>query len=348
MIRKILYPSLLLLVICSCTKLDEKFNGDLTPSQLTGSSTNAAALLAKVYTSISNPFQDRSQMYALTEITTDELIAPTRASDWDDNGAWRQLHLQRWDGTHIRLLNLFNNLNGVVFAATDLLQYNPSVQQQAEARFIRAWAMYWLLDMFDQAPYRDPGESVILASRVRKGMEAFNYIISEINAVKADLPDAPAGLANKDAAKVFLMKLYLNKAVYINRQSPVFAAVDMDSVITLADQIINSNKYSFTANYFDNFSPNNTVIGKENIWTEENVGGVTATSIIRGRWTVVMHYNQNPVGVNGWASTPDFYGKFEAADKRRGLAYNTTGGPANPGKQGECGFSCRPAIQSYQ
>jgi len=338
MLRKIIYLPALLLVTFSCTKLNEKFQGDLTAGQISGTSANTSALLTNVYTAMRLPFQDRSELYALTEITTDEVIAPTRASDWDDNGAWRQLHLQKWDGNHVRLRDVFNNLNGVVFSATDMLQYNPTTQQQAEARFLRAWSMYWLLDMFDQVPYRDPGESVILPSRVRKGLDALNYIISEINAVKDNLPDGPAGIANKDAAKVFLMKIYLNKAVYTNRAAPAFVKADMDSVISLADQIINSNKYTFTANYFDNFSPNNTVIGKENIWTQEDVGGVTSPGNIRGRWTCVMHYNQNPVGVNGWTTTPDFYNKFEATDKRRGLAYASPGGPANPGNRINVGF----------
>jgi len=338
MLRKILYPSALLLVLFSCTKLDEKFKGDLTADQIGGTTANTTALLASVYSAMRTPFQDRSEMYAVSEITTDEVIAPTRASDWDDNGAWRQLHLQKWDGSHIRLRDCFNNLSGVVFAATDMLQYHPTAQQQAEARFLRAWAMYWLLDMFDQVPYREPGESVIEISKVRKGMDALNYIISEINAVKADLPDGPAGIANKNAAKVFLMKVYLNKAVYANRAAPTFEAADMNSVISLADEIINSNKYSFTPNYFDNFSPNNTIIGKENIWTQDDVGGITAGTNIRGRWTCVMHYNQNPVGVNGWTTTPDFYNKFEAADKRRGVAYASPGGPANPGNRINVGF----------
>lgn len=341
MLRKIVYLcSLLLTVVCmfNCTQLHEKFQGDLTASQISGTAANTTALLTNIYNAVRTPFQDRSQLYALSEITTDEVIAPTRASDWDDNGAWRQLHLQRWDGNHIRVRDCFNNLNGVVFATTDLLRYNPTTQQQAEARFLRAWAMYWLLDMYNQVPYRDPGESLIQESRVRKGMDALNYIVSEINAVRPDLPDGPAGLANKDAAKVFLMKIYLNKGVYVNRATPTFAPADMDSVISLADQIINTNKYSFPANYFDNFAPNNTVIGKENIWTQEDVGGITSTTAIRGRWTVVMHYNQSPVGVNGWTTTPDFYNKFEANDKRRGVAYASPGGPPNPGNRINVGF----------
>ena len=68
--------------------------------------------------------------------------------------------------------NCFKSLGGVVFAATDMLQYNPTAQQKAEARFLRACAMYWLLDLFDQVPYREPGENIIQPAKVRKGIEA--------------------------------------------------------------------------------------------------------------------------------------------------------------------------------
>jgi hypothetical protein len=95
--------------------------------------------------------------------------------------------------------------------------------------------------------------------------------VEEINDVLPDLPDGPITKANKDAARVLLMKCYLNKGTFANRAAPTFDPADMQQVITLADQIINSGKYSFSANYFDNFAPANTTIGKENIWVQESI-----------------------------------------------------------------------------
>jgi hypothetical protein len=154
------------------------------------------------------------------------------------------------------------------------------------------------------------------------------------------LPDGPAGKANKDAARVLLMKCYLNKGVYANRAAPTFDNADMQQVITLANTIIGSNKYSFSANYFDNFAPNNTVIGKENIWVQENVAGISAAagSTVNSRWHTVMHYNQNPGGWNGFTTLSDFYNKFESSDIRRGTDYHTTGGLPNPGHRINVGF----------
>ena len=274
----------------------------------------------------------------MDELTTDEAIAPTRGGDWDDNGDWRVLHQQKWNSNNSHISDCFNRLNGIAYAATDMLRYHPKLQEQAEARFLRAWVMYLLLDMFDQVPYRDPGESVIQPARVRKGKEALDYIISEIEAVKADLPDGPAYKANKFAAKVLLMKCYLNKAVYANRANPSFEAADMNKVISLADEIISSNKYSFSTNYFDNFAPDNTTIGRENIFTQLNEAGSTPNNYLNIAWEFALHYNQTPSGYNGWATLSDFYNKFEPVDIRRGIYYTYPGSPPNPGNHINVGF----------
>jgi hypothetical protein len=339
MLRKILILTACILssLIYSCTKLEERYERHLTASQVGGSgSSNTTALLEGVYTSLRRTFTNHVEVFALSVQTTDEAMVPTRGPDWDDDGQWRQLHQHKWEETHVKLRDVFNRFGGTIFAATDLLRYNPTQQQEAEARFLRAWSMYWLLDLFDQVPYRDPGESVIQPARIRKGSEALDYIISEIEAIAPALPDGPAYIANKWAAKTLLMKCYLNKGVYANRANPTFSAADMNKVISLADEIINSNKFSFSANYFDNFAPNNTAIGKENIFTQLDVAGVYPDNRMRNTWVLPLHGSQG--GSNGVATLPTFYNKFEATDKRRQANYPTTGSPANPGNRVTVGF----------
>lgn len=328
-------------IIClaACTKLKETFNGDLTADQVaTGGSANTAALLQGLYNSLEWPFTGHLTVFPLDELTTDAAIAPTRGQDWDDNGSWRVLHQHRWNSSNTHLLDCFNTLNGISFLATDLLQYHPKPDEEAQARFIRAYVMYHLLDLFDQVPYRDPGESVIIPARVRKGLEALDYIISEINAIEPNLQDGPAYVANRYAAKALLMKCYLNKAVYANRASPSFDPEDMNKVISLADEIINSGLFAFSTNYFDNFAPSNTVIGKENIFTQLSEQGATANNFMFFTFIISQHYNQTPGGANGFTSLSDYYNRFEASDKRRGEVYVTTGSAPNPGNRINIGF----------
>jgi len=319
-----------------CTKLDETVGGSLTTGQITNSVT--AELLLGVYGSLEYTFTGYEEIFGLSDITTDEAIVPTRGNNWDDNGMWRVLHQHKWDPNHYIIGKCFKSLGGVVFAATDMLQYNPTAQQKAEARFLRAWAMYWLLDLFDQVPYREPGENLIQPAKVRTGLEALDSIISEINEVLPDLPDVSpvrnVNKANKYGAKVLLMKCYLNKGVYSNRKDPTFDPADMNKVISLADEIINSGNFSFSENYFDNFSPVNGTQSNENIFTQ--LSSASGTYFLASAWLSTFHYLQN--GWNGYTTLSDFYNKFESADNRREAVYSYNGGPRNPGNRVNVGF----------
>ncbi|WP_276480721.1 RagB/SusD family nutrient uptake outer membrane protein [Paraflavitalea pollutisoli] len=317
---RLLYGMSLSLTLVACTRLEEKLNGEVPGSAVGGGSANTAALLKGVYDAMRTPYQDQSRFWAAQEHTSDEAIGPTRGGDWDDNGVWRVLHVHRWDGNHLFLRQTFEDLGGIIYSATDFLRYNPSAAQAAEARFIRAFATFSMLDGWNQVPYRDPGTSILDVPKVRKGSEALDFIISEVNAIMNDLPAGPAYTANKDAARVLLMKCYINKGVIANRATPTFAAADMQQVITLADQIINSTKYKLADNYFDNFAPNNDAISTENIFTAQNIGG-SNSGPVRSRWFCTLHYNNNPSGWNGFTTLSDFYNKFDAADLRRSQSY---------------------------
>ncbi len=324
-----------------CSKLNESPGGNLTPDQIAASNSAASQLLQGVYSSLSFTFTSNLEIFAASELTTDEAIAPTRGNNWDDNGGWRVMHEQKYDPNSTVLANCFQHLGGVIFAATDLLQtqYHATTAQQAEARFLRAWAMYWMLDMYDEVPYRDPGESVIPAARVRKGMDAFNYIISELYAIEPDLTDDNINMANRSAAQVLLMKCYLNKAVYSNRASPAFDAADMNKVISFADTII-GKRFSFSANYFDNFSTNNGQIGLENIFTQP--ANFDFSYAVAYTWILPLEYNQYPMfkfaTSNGFTTLPEFYNRFDSTDIRRGTYYVYPSSLPNTGHHVNVGF----------
>ena len=320
----------------SCRKIDEHFGGDLTSGQVSADSANTTALLNGVYNTLEGIFTAHLSVFPLAELSTDEAIGPTRGQDWYDNGVWFQLHQQKWNTSNRQITQCFNDLNGVVYAATDMLRYHPTRQQAAEAKFLRAWAMFWILDFFNQVPYRDPGESLVHPARVRSDTSALNYIISQIDSVQSDLPEFPAGRANVYAAKALLMKCYLNRAAYKNRADPKFDHSDMDMVISLADQIIKSGKFSLSADYFDNFSPDNSNIGRENIFTQVNDPGATPNNALFLAWLIPLHYAQG--GINGFTTLSEFYDHFEAGDKRRGEVYATPHSPPNPGHRINVGF----------
>lgn len=313
-----------MLILCSlifsCTKLDEHLYSELEQA---GSSKSVADLLTSAYSTLNGPYQQDNR-WCLQEITTDEAIAPTRGGDWDDNGIHRALHLHLWNSDNSYMENTFNGLGNAIFQGSNVLRFNPSPSQGAQAKFIRALAMFDMLDLWGQVPYRENLDSFKITPIVYVGQEAIDFIVKDLNDAMADLPDdVEAYVANKNAAKVLLMKLYLNKGVFLNRGAPTFSKEDMNQVIKLAKEITSSGEYSISApgHYFDNFAPNNDEISSENIFTLYNENGVRGGSVDR-TWNTVAHYNMLPGGWNGWATLSDFYDKFQSTDERRGIYYD--------------------------
>lgn len=319
-----------LVILFSCTKLDENLQSTLTPEQandIITSSGGSSVALNGAYNDLAAPFTNQDQVFSLEEVTTDECVVPTRGPDWDDNGVWRVMHTHSWDANHAQIRTVFNNLLKIVFDATNTLTFNPTKEQTAEARFLRAFAMFQVLDLFGQVPYREPGDNLLNAPEVLAGTDALDFIINELNEAIPNLdPANPVNRATPAAAKILLMKCYLNKGAFANRQAPTFDDADMQQVITLGQSIMDSKKYSFTPDYFDNFGLDNSTSSDENIFTYLNVPGASNNSNVDARWMMTLHYNSwdenlGGAGWNGFTTLSDFYNLFGKKDRRRGGSY---------------------------
>ncbi|MCX8020942.1 MAG: RagB/SusD family nutrient uptake outer membrane protein [Chitinophagaceae bacterium] len=326
------YIMSLVVLLTACTKLKENLNSETTqgPGGGGGGGGNPAALLQGAYAALNNPFVDQTRWWACQEHSSDECVGPTRGGDWDDNGIWRVYHNHRWTADHTFLTDTYRELLQAQFAATAVLDNNPTPQQAAEARFIRALAMWAVLDGWDQVPFRPTtlGDLTQTLPEVKKGLDCANYIINELEQILPNLPPGNGiGQASQNAARALLMKLYLNKGVYANRAAPTFAAADMNKVIQYADQIIGTfpaYPAGFPPNFFDNFAPNNDVIGRELIYTLRHDNGSGFGGNNQSRWYCTLHYNQTPSGWNGFTTLGDFYDAFDPNDKRRGGGSGTT------------------------
>ena len=298
--------------ILSCTKLKEEFKGELEEGT---SNVEPGGLLTTAYISLNTPYQ-QEQRWVMQEISTDAAMAPTRGGDWDDNGMHRAIHLHTWNADNAYMNNTFVSLGTAIYNASNVLRYKPNAQQAAEAKFIRALAMFDLLDLYGVVPIRE-GEALEdfrISPEVLQPQAAIDYMVKDLNEILASLPASGAAyVANRNAARTLLMKIYLNKGAFINRQSPSFAAEDMNKVIALAKEITATGQYTVSAKgkYFDNFAPDNDVKSTENIFTWFNKNGERGGNVDR-TWNTIAHYNMNPGGWNGWCTLSDYYDKFSA------------------------------------
>jgi len=309
---------ILLSGMAGCTKLKESYTTTVPGTAvLTGLGPDGPALLlSAAYNDIPAPFVNQDRVFSLEECTTDEALVPTRGGDWDDNGAWRVMHNHTWNADHDQILQTFNLLNKMNFDATNVMTLKPSSEQIAEAKFLRCLSLYYLLDLFGQFPLRQPGDNLLLPPPVYAGDSAINFIISELESILPNLSGSnDATKANPYACKMLLMRCYLNKGAFLHRKTPTFDDADMQKVITLGQSIIDSNKYSYENNYFNNFSASNGS-SKELIFGFPSSSGLTVNNPgLQARWMMTFHYNeykgQAPnAGWNGFSTIADFYSTF--------------------------------------
>ncbi|MCH5715199.1 RagB/SusD family nutrient uptake outer membrane protein [Niabella hibiscisoli] len=199
----------------SCTKLNEEFKGELGEGN---ANIDPAGLLVTAYTSLNTPYQ-QEQRWVMQEVSTDAAIAPTRGGDWDDNGMHRAIHLHTWNADNGYMNSTFVSLGTAIYNATNVLKYSPSAQQAAEARFIRALAMFDMVDLYGVVPVREGAalEDFRIAPEVLQPQAAIDYMVKDLNEILNSLPlngPTAAYVANRNAAKVLLMKIYLNKGAF--------------------------------------------------------------------------------------------------------------------------------------
>jgi starch-binding outer membrane protein, SusD/RagB family len=303
----------------SCSKLDPKVEGPLSIEAPQPGSAPPAASLGKVYEEL-NKLVSQENWFAMSEHSTDELMGPTRGTDWDDFGTWRKLHQHSWDPAHNQVNNTWNGLNIALFQTTLLAESTtaPAADRNA-ARFLRAFFSYTVVDLFGQLQYRPATAAVDVIPKVYTRSEAIDYVIAELNAVIPNLPSYTPGLRNratKEAAQFLLAKCLLNKAVY--KASPTapagpytFAATDMNQVITLCNSIAQNPALALDTYYWDNFTWESGTKSSENIFVRnEGINVVFYTCMGN-------HYNMSPDGWNGFTTLSDFYNSFENSDIRK-------------------------------
>lgn len=312
-IKGILLTSTVVLGV-SCTNLDEEVLDGVVVSSTGGGTVNTASLLTSSYEGLRG-FETQGQMFALDEMSTDALVGPTRGGDWDDNATWRQIHVHTWAPDHVEVRNAWNALLSQVYNCNLVIE-NGSAAEVSQARFLRAFYYYNVIDLFGQAPYREAGSSLEADPKVWTRAEATDFLISELEAVVGSLPArtlANTDFANADAAHFLLAKLYLNKGVFkaADAAGPyTFDAADMTKVVTNVDAI----NGVLAADYWDNFKPGNST-SNEILFSSKNIRG-GAGGGIQFFWRMGMHYNQTPDGWNGFATVAEYYDKFNPNDRR--------------------------------
>jgi starch-binding outer membrane protein, SusD/RagB family len=317
------------ILFSACTNLTEVPKDALTPVNAFHNEPEVLAGVASVYAQLRSTMDDR---YNLAEVSTDEIIVPTRGQDWYDNGRWLEIYKHNWNansGAALGDMNgAWNNLFSGVARANLMIDVitqagGPSAASTlAELRTLRAWYYYLLMDFFGGVPLVT-STKVESAPRVTRD-SLFRFIESELKAaataLPASRPASEAGRVTKGAANAILASLYLNAQVYtgtVTASGLTKGPARWQDAINAADAVINSGQYILEPNWNKNFAPDNHD-SKENIFY---IANTDAQPDIGGNFPMrTLHYNQLIVGGgpwNGFATIAETYNAFDPADKRR-------------------------------
>jgi hypothetical protein len=156
-------------------------------------------------------------LYNLNELTTDHAVVA-----WGDPGL-PNLHAMDWtssnqwvEGMYYRLAQEVSFTNSFISNAAALSSDAEVAAYIAEARFLRAYAYYNLLDLFGEVPLLTElkAEKPSQASKD----EIFNFIEAELIAIESDLKVTGSneyGRVDETAAQALLSRLYLNAESFI-------------------------------------------------------------------------------------------------------------------------------------
>ena len=228
-----------------------------------------------------NFFTTMRALWNLQEITTDEAICA-----WGDVGI-ADLNTQTWSPSNPFLTALYQRLALSITYANDFIIKAQTIGGEnseryvAEARFLRALAYYWAIDLFGQFPFTTEEDGVgKFFPEIGSRTEIFNYIEDELLAIENTLgaPKSSYPQADQAAAWMLLARLYLNAEVYTG--TPRWADCKI-----YCDKVIGSGQYSLATNYRQNFSADND--GRSNpemifAWEQDgtNVQGYVGTTFI--------------------------------------------------------------------
>lgn len=274
----------------------------------------------------------------LQELTTDEA-----AIVWNDPGL-QDFHVMNWTSTNVLIRGLYSRSMYHITASNEFIRESSDDKltsrgitgtdadnirhYRAEARFLRAYQYWVLLDLFGNPPFVTENDPIgkFIPKQISRA-ELFSYIETELKAIEPLLA-APKqneyGRADRAAAEALLARLYLNAEVYLGTGKGRYT-----DAVTYAQKVITSG-YSLNSSYARLFMGDNNLNNPETIMSI-NYDGVNSqtyggtTYLINAAVNAAMDPKAFGVPNGGWGgmrstkNLPLLFTDYSGATDKRAL-----------------------------
>lgn len=215
------------LLVLSCTDVEEHVYDKYTAADFYKTPEGANAALAGVYAQIAGNWGGLGYAgadngwYDVNESASDEQVIPKRSDgNWQTDFAI--IHQHEWLPSHPYIANTWNWLYRSVFEANKAIELlegaNADADKIAEARVLRAFFYYLLIDDFGNVPFYTKNTITVEELPQESRETVFTFIVEELTTYVAQLSPSKGpeyyGRFNRWAGYALLAKVYLNAEVY--------------------------------------------------------------------------------------------------------------------------------------
>lgn len=321
----------IMLTTIGCTDLKEGIYGRQVADEFYATEVGINAALANIYNEVRGDWNGKGiagadrGWFDLNESCTDEMMIPTRSDGaWDDNGIWRLMYTHTWTGSQEFINNTWTWLYRSVFKSNlsiELLEgANANPARIAEARVLRAYFYYMLMDGWGKVPFYTQNNVTVDQIPQTDRAEIFNFVVDELKANVDLLPTTKGGefygRFNKWAGYALLAKIYLNAEVYTG-------TAKWADAIAASDKIINEGGFSLVSTLYDNAGAQAVFgdrLSDSEVIMSVYVDGQSAPRNIIGIRSLHGPHGQALFGFGTWngaTAHQDFIDTYADADKRK-------------------------------
>lgn len=219
--------SISFLLLLGCTDIDEHVYDKYAADEFYGSADGADVALASVYAQIAGNWGGvgyagaDNGWYDMNAMCADEQVIPHRnTGDWQLDFA--RLYKHEWLPTDYIIGNTWNWLYKSIYnanlAVAQLESSNAEISKVAEAKVLRAFFYYLLMDDYGNVPFYTENNITIDKIPQANRSEIYEFVVSELTENVENLSASKGGnyygRFNKWAGYTLLAKVYLNAEVY--------------------------------------------------------------------------------------------------------------------------------------